>query len=96
MISVLITNAKMKLYAFHLVAVITIHAVVRMVFTVLIAKKVYYSFIILFYNNQSNLILYFNKEYNECQIEVNGVVKSPCQNNGTCYDLVDAYYCEYL
>ncbi len=36
----------------------------------------------------------FKKEYNECQIEVNGVIRSPCLNNGTCYDLVDAYYCE--
>ena len=87
----------MKLYAFHLVVVITIHAVARIVFTVPIAKKVYIIHLLFyFYNNQINLILYFNKEYNECQIEVNGVVKSPCQNNGTCYDLVDAYYCEYF
>ncbi|CAF0745222.1 unnamed protein product [Brachionus calyciflorus] len=33
-------------------------------------------------------------EIDECKINVNGVETTPCQNNATCYDLVDAYFCE--
>lgn len=35
-------------------------------------------------------------EVDECKIISNGMETNPCKNNGTCYDLIDAYYCEYV
>lgn len=39
---------------------------------------------------------FFIKEINECIIELNGIITSPCLNNGVCYDLIDGFFCELI
>jgi hypothetical protein len=86
----------MKLCAYrHRIRPETIRVAVRMAFMVIFVKLVCFKSFI------KNLIKKFikwkkiKKEINECEIVVNGLKTTPCQNNATCYDLVDAYYCEY-
>lgn len=84
-----IIDVKMMQYVYQELEIITIHVPVRMVFMALIVKLVYLKDRKIIFQNYS-----FTLEIDECKIISNGVESNPCLNNGTCYDLIDAYYCE--